>query len=282
AKRRLASADFTSFDALLGTYLKEVAAPLAGGCLVVAGPVSDEGRRARLTNLPWQIDAAALEQRFGLGRLRLANDFVGVAVGAIRATAAQRLVLQAGAPSPGGVKLVLGAGTGLGMALVVDGRVRASEGGHVGFAPADDIQLKLWQALRQEYGRVTAERVISGPGLSHIHRLLAGERLEPAVLVARARRGEASAQRSLEIFLSAYGAYAGDMALATLAEGGVFLAGGVTVHLLPELPASGFLPAFNDKAEHAALIARIPVYALTDAEIGLHGAAALAVGAAID
>ncbi|MCX8085353.1 MAG: glucokinase [Rhodocyclaceae bacterium] len=281
-KRRLASADFHAFEELLAAFLGDVSAPIEGGCLVVAGPVADDGRRAKITNLPWIIDAEALERRFGLTGLRLANDFVGVAVGAVRSTPAERLVLQAGVPKPEGVKLVLGAGTGLGMAIVCHGRVLASEGGHVAFAPQDEDELRLWQALAAEHGRVTAERVISGPGLANIHRLLAAETCDPAEIVARARQGNAAARRTLEVFFQAYGAFAGDMALAVLATGGVFLAGGVTQHLLPELAASGFLAAFNAKAEHAALMTRMPVEALTDAEIGLKGAAHLAVGTTID
>ncbi|MFN4148792.1 MAG: ROK family protein, partial [Rhodocyclaceae bacterium] len=191
----------------------------------------------------------------------------------------QMIVLQSGQPCPNGVRLVLGAGTGLGMAILVDGRILPSEGGHVGFAPADEAQWQVWRALQAERGRVTAESVISGSGLANIHRILAGEVLDPAVIVARARQGDVVARRSLEVFFSAYGAFAGDMALALLACGGVFLAGGVTSHLLAELPESGFLAAFNAKAEHAALVRRMPVCVVTDPEIGLRGSAvALARG----
>ncbi|MFN3883183.1 MAG: ROK family protein [Rhodocyclaceae bacterium] len=270
---RLASAEFASFDDLLAAYLRGIDASVEGGCLAVAGPVADQGRSAKVTNLPWTIDCAALEARFDLGRLQLINDFAAVAHGVSRLDPAQMLQLQAGEPCEHGVRLVLGAGTGLGMGILLDDCVLPSEGGHVGFAPADALQWQVWQALQTERGRVTAESVISGPGLANIHRILAGEALDPAEVVARARQNDAAARRSLEVFFSAYGAFAGDMALATLARGGVFLAGGVTAHLLSELPQSGFLAAFNAKAEHAGLARRMPVWVVTDPDIGLRGAA---------
>lgn len=273
---RLASADFRSFADLLAVYLRTVTAPIAGGCLAVAGPVADDGRSAKITNLPWAIDCAALEARFGLGRLALINDFAGVALGVAGAAPEQLITLQAGEPASAGVKLAIGAGTGLGMAILSGQDILPSEGGHVGFAPQDEVQARIASALLREHGRVTAERVISGPGLAAIHRVLTGENLDPAAIAERALAGEPAALRSVDNFFSAYGAFAGDMALAVLARGGVYLAGGVTQRLLPLLAQSGFLAAFNAKAEHAELVRRMPVWAVTDAEIGLRGAAAAA------
>jgi glucokinase len=275
---RLASADFASFDALLAEYLCGVSVPIDGGCLAVAGPVADDGRSAKITNLPWVIDCDALEAEFrlGLGRLNLINDFAGVALG-VAALAPERLIaLQAAEPSPDGVKLVIGAGTGLGMAMLRGDDILPSEGGHVGFAPLNETQVPVWQALMQEHGRVTAERVISGPGLAAIHRVLAGENLDPAVVAERALAGEVAARRTVDFFFTAYGAFAGDMAMAVMATGGVYLAGGVTQRLLPLLAESGFIAAFDAKAEHADLVRRMPVWAVTDPEIGLRGAAAAA------
>ena len=271
---RLASADFASFGDLLGAYLGQTGTSIDGGCLAVAGPVADDGRSAKITNLPWTIDCAALEARFGLGRLCLINDFAGVALGVAAAAPEQLITLQAGEPSAAGVKLVIGAGTGLGMAILSGQDILPSEGGHVGFAPQDEAQARIASALLREHGRVTAERVISGPGLAAIHRVLTGENLDPAVIAGRARAGEPAALRSVDIFFSAYGAFAGDMALAVLARGGVYLAGGVTQRLLPLLAQSGFLAAFNAKAEHAELVRGMPVRVTADAEIGLRGAAA--------
>ena len=280
ARRRLASADFASFGDLLGAYLEQIDTAIDGGCLAVAGPVAEDGRSAQITNLPWSIDCAALEARFGLGQLALINDFAGVALGVAAVAPEQLTSLQAGEHSPAGVKLVIGAGTGLGMAILSGKDILPSEGGHVGFAPQDEVQARIAAALLREHGRVTAERVISGPGLAAIHRVLTGENLDAALIAARARAGDAAARASLGQFFTAYGAFAGDMALAVLARGGVYLAGGVTQALLPALREDGrFLAAFNAKAEHADLARAIPVHAIADPDIGLLGALAQATAA---
>ncbi len=282
-ERRLASADFSTFNSLLGEFLRGAGANISGGCLALAGPVADDGRSAKITNLPWTIDAAALEREFaiGPGRLTLVNDFAGAAMGVTVAGPEDLVTLQAGAPDPAGVKLVVGAGTGMGMAVLIpEGgsfRVLPSEGGHVGFAPADEAQTRIWSALMEEHGRVTCERVISGPGLAAIHRVLAGERLEAAAVSERALAGDAGALRSVDVFLSAYGAFAGDMAMAVMARGGVYLAGGIAAKLLPLLRSGTFLAAFNAKAEHAALVSRMAVHVATDPLLGLRGAARLAL-----
>jgi glucokinase len=278
---RVATADFPDFAEVLSAYLAETRTKITAGCLAVAGPVADDGRSARLTNLPWTIDAAALERRFGIGRLTLANDFAAAAMGVTVAPAESIVHLQDGEPLAHAPKLVIGAGTGLGMAVLVregDGwRVLPGEGGHVGFAPLDEDQDRVLQALRAEYGRVTAERVISGPGLAAIHRVLTGTALDPADIARRATiDADQAALDTLDVFLSAYGAFAGDMAMAVLARGGVYFAGGIAAKLLPILPASPLLTAFNAKAEHADLVRRMPVAVVTDPSLGLRGAACLA------
>lgn len=272
-RRRLASADFSTFDDLLAEYLRGISVPIAGGCLAVAGPVADDGRSAKITNLPWLIDAHQLELRFGIGRLALINDFAGVALGVARLGREHLVTLQPGEPREDGMKLVIGAGTGLGMAMLLGDRVLPSEGGHVGFSPQDDTQVCIRAALMREHGRVTAERAISGPGLAAIHRILAGVEADPATVAEQALAGESAPRHSVDVFLAAYGAFAGDMAMATMARGGVYLAGGIAAKILPLLRSSPFLSAFNAKAEHAGLVARMPVHVVTDPEIGLAGAA---------
>jgi glucokinase len=272
-KCRLASAEFACFEDLLAAYLDDMPDPISGGCLAVAGPVADDGRTARITNLPWYIDCAALEVRFGIGPLALINDFAGVARGVAVMAQEKHIVLQSGAPAARGVKLVLGAGTGLGVAALLGDRVLASEGGHIAFGPNDETQARLWSALQREYGRVTAERVISGPGLELIHRFLSGTHIAAETIGARALAGDAVATHSTDLFFACYGAFAGDLALAFMARGGVVLAGGVTQKLLPLLAGSPFLAAFNAKAEHAGLVACMRVSVADDPDIGLLGAA---------
>jgi glucokinase len=211
----------------------------------------------------------------------LVNDFAAAAMGVTVAPAESVVYLQDGEPLADAPRLVIGAGTGLGMAMLVRHgdawRVLPGEGGHVAFAPLDEEQERVWRALRAELGRVTAERVISGPGLTAIHRVLAGVDLDPAEITRRALiDADQPALDTLDIFLSAYGAFAGDMAMAALARGGVYLAGGIAAKLLPILPASPFLPAFGAKAEHAGLVRKMPIAVVTDPSLGLRGAAVLA------
>lgn len=282
--RRYANADFQNFAAVLAAFLADTqAAPsaIAGGCLAVAGPVADDGRSARLTNLPWTIDKGELSKGFGLPALLLANDFAAAALGAVTAPASQLVSLQAGEADATAPRLVVGAGTGLGMAIVLPEhgawRIVAGEGGHVAFAPADERQMALWTFLHARHGRVTWERVVSGPGLTAINELVAGIRLSPEQIADRALADPTGAERrSLDMFLAAYGAFAGDMALACLTRGGVFLAGGIAAKLLPLLPHSGFLAAFKAKAEHTTIAARMPIHVATDPLLGLRGALQLA------
>jgi glucokinase len=284
ADRRYANADFPDFASLLASFLADthtLPASLGDGCLALAGPIADCGTSARLTNLPWTIDALDLAQRFSMRPPRLVNDFAAAAVGAVTAQATDLITLQAGEPLPMAPRLVVGAGTGLGMAIVLPEnggwRCIAGEGGHVAFAPADEQQAALWAFLRKRHGRVTWERVVSGPGLSAIHEFVAGDILMPEQIAERAHtQVDGDAAKALAIFLASYGAFAGDMALACLARGGVFLAGGIVGKLLDLLPDSGFLGAFNAKAEHAAIAARMPVHVVADPLLGLRGAMNLA------
>ena len=284
ADRRYTNADFPDFPALLSAFFADThtrPANLADGCLALAGPIADSGTSARLTNLPWIIDAADLARRFGMPPPRLVNDFAAAAVGAVAAPASRLITLQAGEHIPDAPRLVVGAGTGLGMAMVLPDhggwRCIAGEGGHVAFAPADEQQMALWTFLHARHGRVTWERVVSGPGLAAIHEFISGDTLMPEQITDLAQTEvDGDAAKALAIFLATYGAFAGDMALACLARGGVFLAGGIAGKLLDRLPDSGFLVAFNAKAEHAAIAARMPVHVATDPLLGLHGAMMLA------
>jgi len=194
------------------------------------------------------------------------------------------VTLQAGQPLPDAPRLVVGAGTGLGMAIVLPQvspsqgwRIVPGEGGHVAFAPADEEQLQLWRFLHARHGRVIWEQVVSGPGITAIHECLTGEILPADEISQRVLSAtDNAAHRSLELFLAAYGAFAGDMALACLARGGVFLAGGIATKLLPLLPHSRFLTAFNAKAEHADIAASMPIHVATDPVLGLSGALRIA------
>jgi glucokinase len=286
-RRRYENDDFASFDELLARFLADLrrlaAGPVASACLAVAGPI--EAQAVVLTNRPdWRLDAVALGARHGFARSTLVNDFAAVAAGIDTLEAADIVCLQQGTPQPGGVRVALGPGTGLGVAALADGRVLASEGGHVGFAPFDDASLGLWHFLEGHRRRVTNEHVVSGQGLVacyryclHVRQGDPGPAVSPATVVQRAQAaGDPTARQALVLFARCFGAVAGDAALAFLARGGVYLAGGVTAHVLPALQAPDFIAAFNAKAEHAALVASIPVHAVIATDIGLRGALSIA------
>lgn len=286
ADARFENAAFTDFAAVIAAL---VASPLLAhlridrACLAVAGPVGDDGRSAHLTNLPWSIDGAAIGAALGGVEVRVANDFAAAALGAISSPADSLVSLQAGEPLADAPRLVVGAGTGLGMAIVLrEGtrwRVVPGEGGHVAFAPTDDEQDALLHFLRRRGRRVTWERVVAGPGLAAMHTFFSGhhEDPEPEWVGTQGLADPTSvAGRALRLFVQLYGAYAGDMALTCLPRGGVFLAGGIAAKILPALTDGRFCAAFNHKPPHEALIVRMPVHVATDPVLALRGAALLA------
>ena len=295
-ERRYPCRDFPSFRALLDRFLAEARAALGQApriehaCFGVAGPVA--GDKATLTNLPWDIDTAQL----GLAAARLLNDFEAGAHALEALGAADLATLQPGAPLAAAPRLLIGAGTGLGVAFLAGHgralRVLSGEGGHFAFAPADELQDALWHHLRGTLGRVELEHVVSGPGLARIYAFLrdTGRHAEnpaaaaaiasgdPTEAIARAalEAGDMLALAALDLFIACYGAAAGDHALAVLARGGVYVAGGIAPKILSRLRAGGFLAAFNAKGAFAAAARACPVHVVTNERLGLLGAAAAA------
>lgn len=279
-------------DAILADYLSRHAS-IETGCLAVAGPT--DGRSVHFTNLDWVIDADRLAERHGLASLRLVNDFSAVGWALSDLGAGDLAILQAGKPAPRAACLAVGAGTGLGVSLCVwrDGYYQPlpSEGGHISFAPADAEQDRLLAFQRRAYGRVSMERLVSGPGLIDIHRFCLAEagrseaddpclaRPDPARAVAEAALagGQAEAQRALDLFVTLYGQVAGDLALTARASGGVFLAGGIAPQILPALQGPRFLLGFRDKGRFSAWMDEVPVAVSLDPDLGLRGAAVAAL-----
>lgn len=282
-ERRYADRDFAAFADVLRAFRDEARTVVEAACFGVAGPV--DGRRAAVTNFPWQLDADALEA-IGGAPVVLANDFVAAAHGIDLLAPDQVATLQAGEPIPRAPQLVIGAGTGLGVAFRIwqgDGyTVVGGEGGHAGFAPADERQAALWRTLRGELGRVRVEHVVSGPGIARIHDFLRAGRGAARTPEEIAAGTDPDARAALELFLECYGAAAGDYALAILARGGVWLAGGIAPRLLPQLRSGPFLAAFNAKGVHAPLAARFPLRVVLEERLGLIGAAKLATRAGSD
>jgi glucokinase len=260
-------------------------------CLAVAGPT--DGTRVQFTNLDWRIDSTDLSAQFGFSRCRLINDFSAVGWGLNTLTDQALTPLQIGQPVAAGARVALGAGTGFGVSLCAwHGdyyQPMASEGGHIGFAPVNPEQDRLLAFLRTLYGRVSVERILSGPGLLDLYRfslleqkktdagLLAAAQPAAAISQAGLDQKDAAAMQSLRLFASIYGQTAGDWALACQASGGIFLAGGIAPKLLSALTNGDFLAGFTNKGRYRDWMQQIPVSVVLDPDIGLKGAAVAAV-----
>ena len=288
------SAGFTSAASLLSSFLGDDAGSVGAACLGIAGPVR-EGR-AMTPNLPWGVAADEIQAALGLPAVTLVNDLVATALGIAELPPQGLEVLQEGRPDPSGNAALIAAGTGLGEALLVrSGEALvpvASEGGHASFAPTGDLEIALLRFLSAELGAVSAERVVSGPGLRNVYRFLtaAGGFAESPRVRARmaaedpsfvisdeALRGaDGACARALDLWLRAYGAEAGNLALKALATAGVYVGGGIAPQVLPKLREGGFLEAFRAKGRLSGLLDEVPVRVILDPKTALYGAARLA------
>lgn len=293
---RLPSGDYPHLRELVLDYLTrpQVKAQLAGedpagACFAVAGPTAEDGGR-RLTNLPWHLHPERLAADLPVGRVALLNDFEATALGVTALPPAQLLTLQAANAQPGAPRLVVGAGTGLGQAILVgepgQDEVLPSEGGHIDFAPLGEAQIALWRELLAEHGRVSVERVVSGAGLVRIAQFLAareaagaelaqaldGEDAAPVITRLALADSDVVAVGAVRLFLNAYGAFVGNAALQCLPFGGIYIAGGVAGHLRERMHSDDFLQPMHDKGRMGRLIARMPVHLVLDPDVGLRGA----------
>lgn len=271
---RYDSAAYTTFDDLLRDFTARLPGPVDAACLAVAGPVYQ--RQASVTNRGWVIDQDALREAFSIGAVTLMNDFYAVALGVPLLGGADLLPLHEGTRDRTAPMAILGAGTGLGEAIVTyDGlvhHVMATEGGHADFAPQDEEQSRLFLRLHEEYGHVSWERLLSGLGLVNIFTFLGGEAVDPAEVAERAAAGEPRASRAFAIFVDIYGAEAGNMALRVLARGGVYLAGGIAAKNVSRFTDGRFVEAFLRKGRFRSLMESIPVDLIVNEEVGLVGA----------
>jgi glucokinase len=287
--------DFPDLGALCRQFLRETStrpSDIEAASFGVAGPVT--GARAQLTNVPWVVDLDALRHEVPIPHAHLLNDLEALAWSVPVLAPDEVEVLHEGEADSGGNVALIAAGTGLGIALLprVDGRLvpRASEGGHADFAPRNAGEQRLAGALIEEYGRVDVERVVSGPGLANIHRILhphqcatltpmpSSDKLPPAISQAALEGACPSCTRTLELFVSAYGAAAGNLALTALSTGGLYVGGGIAPRILPALRWPAFMRSFLEKSPMDALIARIPVRVILNPGAGLLGAATYANG----
>ncbi len=268
-------------------------------CAGIAGPVV-EGH-VETTNLPWQVDAAEIKSTLGVGAVTLINDLEATAERAATLTLADVFVLNRGRRPAGALTngAVIAAGTGLGIALLhpVDGAwwPVASEGGHVDFAPRNALEMDLLQFLQLRHRRVSDERVLSGPGLVAIYEFLVGRKEEapnaevaaalqlpdadaPRIVSEAALEGRCPvANRALDLFVSVYGAVAGNLGLMGVSTGGMFIGGGIAPKILERLKTGPFMESFTNKGRLSPLLSLMPVHVILDPDAALMGAARRAV-----
>jgi glucokinase len=260
----------------------------------IAGPVKDG--RCQTPNLPWNVDCSAVAQFLGLPSAGLLNDLEANAHGIAVLSPNDFVTLSEGAPGASGNRALISAGTGLGEAGLVaqgnDYRPYPSEGGHADFAPRTEMEIALLRHLLQVYDHVSYERVLSGPGLYNIYQFLRdtrraeeppslveelAQRDPPRVISEHALEGDSPiCALAMEIFVSIYGAEAGNLALRAAATGGLYLGGGVAPKILPKLKEPGFLKAFRAKGRLSGFLEAVPVRVIMNDQTALLGAARVA------
>lgn len=283
------SRDYPGLEPIVREFLAAHPARPAAAAFGIAGPVVDG--RVTATNLPWQITPEGLAEASGAARIQLMNDLESTAFGVFFLPPDQLHSLNPGQRRPGN-RAVIAAGTGLGQAVLFRHGEHyvpsATEGGHTDFAPRDEREIRLLNFLRHRFGRVSYERIVSGPGLHNVFDFVADDlKREVAPLTRKRMEAEdpsavishqglsaacpASAE-AVEMFLSIYGAQAGNLALTVLAVGGIYVAGGIVVKMLEGMKRGGFMQAFTAKGRQSPLMAQIPVDVVLNDKTSLLGA----------
>lgn len=280
--RTFSCADFASFEEIIALYAHQAGTGIPDSvAIAVAGPV--ENGMASLTNGRWNISEKALLQ-FGFGRVKLVNDFMALALAVRHLLPADVAVIGDDIAGIAGEPIgIVGAGTGLGVAILVPNGTApiavATEGGHMSFAPDGETEIEILRLLTQRFGHVSVERVLSGPGLTNLHWALArmngGEpdQLSPAEITNRAAAGaDLLCVEAVDRFCSIYGRFAGDIALAYGARGGMYLAGGIAPRLLQRLRTGAFRQDFERKGRFSTYVAKIPTKVIIHPYAALLGA----------
>ncbi|HEV2486987.1 MAG TPA: glucokinase [Terracidiphilus sp.] len=272
-----------------------VSEKVTAACFGVPGPVRDG--RLRLTNLPWTLDSRELASDLKIDYVFLINDLQANGYGIAELSAEQIFTLSEGDARQMGNRTLISAGTGLGESFMIwDGRDYVpypSEGGHADFAPRNEDEIDLLRFLKQKYnGRISTERVVSGQGLTNCYEFLREVRglEEPAWLAERIAAEDPNAvitemalaakseicEKAMDMFVSAYGAEAGNLALKILSVGGLYVGGGIAPRILEKLKDGTFMKAFTDKGRLSQLLVNTPVRVILESRTALMGAAAYA------
>jgi glucokinase len=295
ARERFSSTAYDCVEAIVHTFLAQSGLPATYACFAVAGPVN--AGRVTLTNLPWRLDETELRAALGLRAVWLVNDLLAVASAVPGLGTAELLTLNPGEPAPGGACAVIAPGTGLGEAFLTweedHYHAHPSEGGHATFGPADETQRQLAQYLGERFSHLSYERVCSGIGVPNIYAYFRDRGAlpeSPAVAAQLAATPEHEHARvifaaasdpahpcplcaaTLDTFVAILGSAAASLALTVLSTGGLYLTGGIATHIVPALMTPRFQHAFLNHGRFADLLARIPIYVITAADVGLRGA----------
>jgi glucokinase len=289
------SREHKGLEEIVKTFIAKYNRTPEAACFGIAGAIRDGVVEA--TNLSWVVRVKTLVADLGIQPISLINDLEANAHGIALLSESDFVTLNTGVAIPGGSRALISAGTGLGEAGLLaelDGSYRPfpSEGGHVDFAPADEIQIELLRYLMGRFGHVSWERVLSGPGLHNIYEFLRDTRRaeEPAWLANAIAHGDPSAAvsnsglegtseiavQALDIFVSIYGAAAGNLGLQMVATGGVFIGGGIAPKIIKKLKDAEFLKAFQAKGRASSLLKDIPVRVITNDKTALLGAGRVA------
>ncbi len=296
-ERSYASREYPDLTRILQHFLKETQPTLTHACLGVAGPVHDG--RCQVTHLPWTLDVRELKPLLGTDSVSLINDLVALAYAVPYLSPEDVAVIQEGPGDFQGTVGVLAAGTGLGQAVLLPqpgGRMRVleTEGGQCDFAARTALEVGVLEFIREASGRVSIEDILSGPGLIRLYHFFKQrtEDSQPEWLTAELESQDPATvisntglsgkfkpcRQALELWVSVYGAVAGNLALQVMARGGIVLGGGIAPEILPLLKGDLFLEAFRDKGEFRDFLAQIPVQVIMNKQAPLTGAAYFALG----
>jgi len=287
------SQHYPDFDSLLNEFIQPKDRIYAA-CLAIAGPImhNSSEQTSSVTNLPWQMNNVQLQKTFNIAKVHFINDFQAIGYAIEHLPNEDLTVLQHGQPKIQGIRAIIGAGTGLGEAILVHRstgyEVLATEGGHSDFAATDELEFSLHQTIRKKHKRVSYENILSGPGLVTLYDFFSEREKvkkntrsssifasnDPAAAISQAVNDHSCpiAVSALSLFMKIYGAKAGNLALNCLPFGGLYISGGIAGKNLSFLKNSDFIHAFNNKAPMQSLLKDIPIYLISTPEAGLIGA----------
>ncbi|MEA3302302.1 MAG: glucokinase [Pseudomonadota bacterium] len=270
---------FSEFETLLAAFIAECGDISTISLMCLALPAPLRGESVTLTNIAWSLHRKHLAEQFNIKEVIFINDFQAAALGTTVVEPSKLITLNDSPVEPLGPRAVIGAGTGLGVAymhwLQSNFRAFATEGGHVDFAPGDDIQEELYDYLEKKYDRVSYERILSGPGLIDLYNFCKesnGNGLSAGWVNQQAMQGDnLAAVTAMRLYATIYGSFVGNIVLMFRPSGGIYLVGGVTAKTAYWLQSEFFLDAFLNKGRMSSLAAQTPLFLVTDEDTGLKG-----------